>query len=157
MCEVYNSDIESPISMDIDDLEINPTSEIRTEETRDTIYEEYRNRYDEYGASIEQLNVDVRENEDEGDEDYQEYRSNESESNVQNWKTKKFWLLVILTIALTGLVVGLAVGLSVYFKEPPLPIATTAPTNISIITSSATKTLSSSPVLDFPGMRFSSH
>ena len=94
--------------MDIDNLGINPTSEIRTEETRDTIYEEYRNRYDEYGAiSIDQLNVDVSENED------------GAESNVPNWKTKKFWLLVISTIAFTGLVVGLAVGLSVYFKEPP--------------------------------------
>ena len=111
--------------MDIDNLEINPTSEIRTEETRDTIYEEYRNRYDEYGAiSIDQLNVDV------------------GESNVPNWKTKKFWLLAILTIAFSGLVVGLAVGLSVYFKEPPLPITTTASTNLSIITSPASKTLS---------------
>ena len=137
--------------MSIGDMEMGPSSEIRNEETSDTVYEEYGNVYDEYGAiSVGQVNVDVGENEDRNEIDYQEYRFSDSGSNVTKMKSKKIWLLVILAIAIAGLVVGL----SVHFKEPPLPSTTTAPTDPIIIKSPATHTLSTAPVFDFSGMRF---
>ena len=137
--------------MDIDANEMSPPSEIQIDERSDIIYDEYGNDYAEYGAiSVEQLNVDVRENEDRDNPRYQEYRSSESESNIQKMKTKKFLIFVILAVAIAGLVIGL----SVYFKEPPSPLTETATTNLSNMTSTATKTLSTAPVFDLSGMSF---
>ena len=142
---------EQTKSMNINDNEMSPPAEVPIAESSDTIYEEYGNHYAEYGAiSVDQLNVDVGENENGDDEDYQEYRSSESESNIPKKKTKKIWISVILAIAIAGLVVGL----SVYFTEPPSPLSETASTDLGYITSTATKTLSTAPVLDTSGMQF---
>lgn len=116
-------------SMNMDNIEMRPSSELQSGDENDSVYEEYGNVYEEYGAvDIEQLNVDVQEISDENanergeeeyeayDGDYEPYRHIEPNSNGPIISKKKMCaIFLVLSIA------GFVIGLSVHFTKPATP------------------------------------
>ena len=166
-CPSSNSNVNLMLnkSMNIDIIEMRPSSEIQSGDGSDSVYEEYGNVYDEYGAvGIDELNVDVREvsdeneterNDDEYEEydgEYEQYRTSESESAAPRITKKKMWVIFSVIF-----IAGLVVGLPVYFTRPPdnlqLPIISSTISNIT--TPTTISTLAIETVFDTSGKQLS--
>ena len=154
-------------SINMDNIEIRPSSELQSGDENDLVYEEYGNVYEEYEAiDIEQLNVDVREISDENaierdDEEYEAYDGNyepyrpiESRSTYPIITKKK-----MLTIFLVLGTVGLVIGLCVHFTESPenlqLPIISSTISNMNPTTT--IRSMANEFVCDSSGKEMSIH
>ena len=142
--------------MNLSNIKMRPSPELRSGDKSDIVYKKYGNVYEEYVAvDVEEINADVREisedsdnarNEDKYVRDYEPSRHEESNSILQTITKKQ--ICVIFLIIVTS---GLAFGLSVYFTKSSTVPPTLPSTNSKITTPTTITTESLETVFDTSG------